>query len=64
MKVRRWLLDKCCAAPVLFNVVVGYMLFRLGKVTSGDDLALVIFFAGIAAISSILSVRFASKQAA
>jgi hypothetical protein len=24
----------------LFNLVVGYMLFRLGKVTSGDDLAL------------------------
>src|SRR5580693_4391586 len=22
----------------LFNLVVGYMLFRLGKVTSGDDL--------------------------
>ena len=48
----------------LFNLAVGYMLFRLGKVTIGDDLALVIFFAGIAAISSILSVRFASKQAA
>jgi hypothetical protein len=48
----------------LFNLVVGYMLFRLGKVTSGDDLALVIFFGGLAAISSILSVRFAGKQAA
>ena len=48
----------------LFNLAVGYMLFRLGKVTSGDDLALLIFFGGIAAISSILSVRFASKQAA
>jgi len=48
----------------LFNLVVGYMLFGLGKVTSGDELALVIFFAGIAAISSILSVRFPSKQAA
>ena len=34
----------------LFNLVVGYMLFRLGKVTSGDDLALVIFFGGIAVI--------------
>jgi hypothetical protein len=48
----------------LLNLAVGYMLFHLGKVTSGDDLALVIFFGGIAAISSILSVRFASKQAA
>jgi hypothetical protein len=48
----------------LFNLVVGYVLFRLGKITSGDDLAVVIFFGGIAVISSILSVRFASKQAA
>jgi hypothetical protein len=48
----------------LFNLIVGYMLFRLGKVASGDDLTLVIFFGGIATISSVLSVRFASKQAA
>jgi hypothetical protein len=48
----------------LFNLVVGYVLFRLGKITSGDDLAVVIFFGGIVVISSILSVRFASKQAA
>lgn len=46
----------------LFNLVAGYMLFRLGKITSGDDLAVVIFFGGIAVISLILSVRFASKQ--
>ena len=31
----------------LFNLVVGYMLFRLGKVTSGDELALVIFSEGL-----------------
>jgi len=48
----------------LFNLVVGYVLLRLGKVTSGGDLALVIFFGGIAVISSTLSVRFASKQPA
>ena len=35
----------------LFNLVVGYILFRVGKVSSGDDSALVVFFAGIAAIS-------------
>jgi hypothetical protein len=51
-------------AWALFNLVIGYMFFRLGKLASGDHLALVIFFAGIAAISSILSVRFATKQAA
>jgi hypothetical protein len=47
----------------LVNLVVGYTLFRAGKVSGGDQLALVIFFAGIAAISTMLSVRFSKKQA-
>ncbi len=47
----------------LFNVMVGYILFRVGKVSSGDDSALVVFFAGIVAISTLLSLRFAKKQA-
>ena len=47
----------------LFNLVVGYILFRAGKVSSGDDLALVVFFAGVAAISVMLSVNFAKKDA-
>jgi len=47
----------------LLNLIVGYILFRVGKVSSGDDSALVIFFAGIAVISALLSVRFAKKQA-
>jgi hypothetical protein len=46
----------------LFNLVVGYMLFRAGKVSNGEILEIVIFFAGIAAISVMLSVRFAKKQ--
>jgi hypothetical protein len=46
----------------LFNLAAGYMLFRGGKVSTGDDLALVIFFAGIVAISTLMSVRFAKKQ--
>ena len=46
----------------LFNLMVGYILFRVGKVSSGD-LPLVIFFAGIAAISTMSSVHFAKKQA-
>jgi uncharacterized membrane protein len=46
----------------LFNMVVGYMLFRVGKVSSGADSALVVFFAGVVAISILLSVRFAKKQ--
>ena len=47
----------------LFNLVVGYILLRVGKVASGGNSALLVFFAGIAAISLILSVRFAKKQA-
>jgi len=39
----------------LLNLIVGYILFRVGKVSSGDDSALVIFFAGIAVISALLS---------
>ena len=46
----------------LLNLVVGYILFRAGKVSSGDDRALVTFFAGIVAISTMMSVRFAKKQ--
>jgi hypothetical protein len=47
----------------LFNLVVGYILLRVGKVSSEDIRALVVFFAGIAAISINLSVHFAKKQA-
>jgi hypothetical protein len=47
----------------LANIVVGYLLFRVGKVASGGDFALAAFFVGIAAISIPLSVRFASKHA-
>lgn len=46
----------------LFNLVVGYMLFRAGKVSNGEILEIVIFFAGIAALSIMLSLRFAKKQ--
>lgn len=45
-----------------FNLVAGYILFRAGKVSSGDGSALLIFFAGIVLISTMLSVRFAKKQ--
>lgn len=45
----------------LFNLAVGYLLFRAGKVASGGDGALAVFFAGITAISTMLSVRFAKK---
>jgi len=47
----------------LFNLVVGYVLFRAGRVASGGELARVVFFAGIVAISINMSVHFAKKQA-
>jgi hypothetical protein len=47
----------------LLNLVAGYILFRVGKVSSEENSALVVFFAGIAAISTMSSVRFAKKQA-
>jgi hypothetical protein len=46
----------------LFNLLVGYILFRVGKVSNGDTSAIIVFFAGIVAISIMLSVRFAKKQ--
>jgi len=46
----------------LFNLLVGYILFRVGKVASGGDLALGVFFAGIAAISVMLAANFAKKD--
>lgn len=50
-------------AWALFNLAAGYVLFRVGKVWNGGDSALVIFFAGICAISTMASVRFAKKHA-
>jgi len=46
----------------LFNLVIGFILFRTGKVSSGGDLALVLFFAGIAALSIPVSASFAKKH--
>ena len=46
----------------LFNLLIGYILFRLGKVSSGGDSALISFFAGIAVIGIGSSLRFANKH--
>jgi hypothetical protein len=47
----------------LFNLIVGCVLFRVGKISSGGDSALAAFFLGIAALSTMASVRFATKHA-
>jgi hypothetical protein len=46
----------------LFNLAAGYLLFRIGKVSTGNDGALLVFFAGIAAISIMSSVGFQKKH--
>jgi hypothetical protein len=46
----------------LLNLAVGYTLFRTGRVSSGGTAALIVFFAGILVISTLMSVRFAKKD--
>jgi hypothetical protein len=46
----------------LFNLIVGYILFRAGKLFTGDTTALIIFLAGVAAISIMLSKHFETKH--
>jgi len=46
----------------LLNMALGYSLFRVGKVSTGDYLGLVVFSAGILAISIMGSLTFAKKE--
>jgi small-conductance mechanosensitive channel len=46
----------------LFNLVIGYFLFRVGKISSGERLTLLIFFAGIVVIGIMGSRSFATKH--
>jgi hypothetical protein len=46
----------------IFNLIVGLILFRVGKVAGGDTLTLFVFLAGVAAISLMLSVSFQKKH--
>ncbi|MDN5290995.1 MAG: hypothetical protein PWQ06_1234 [Anaerophaga sp.] len=45
----------------LFNITVGYLLFRYGKISHRNKLPLVIFFLGIITISIMLSIAFSDK---
>ena len=47
----------------LFNLAVGYVLLRAGKISGGDYLSLIVFFAGVAATCIMCSVHFAKKEA-
>jgi hypothetical protein len=46
----------------LFNLVLGYFFFRMGRLATGNHLAVMIFFLGIIVISTMLSVQFAKKH--
>lgn len=48
-------------AWALLNLVLGSILFHVGKVTTGGIGALAVLFAGISVLSLLMSVRFASK---
>jgi hypothetical protein len=45
----------------LGNLVVGYILFKVGKVSQENKWSLLIFFAGIAWMSMMLSMAFVDK---
>lgn len=45
----------------LFNLVTGYLLFRISHISFQNNLSLILFFAGIAGMSLRLSKRFAGK---
>jgi hypothetical protein len=47
----------------LFNLIMGYILFQIGRVSSGGISARLIFFIGFAIISIMSSVMFAAKHA-
>lgn len=46
----------------LFNMVLGYTLFRTGGVERGGHAALALFFAGVAAMSIMLSRGFVHRD--
>jgi hypothetical protein len=55
---------KGLSSPIwaLFNVLVGYLLLRAGKISAENDATLWVFFAGVTVISTAMSVRFQQKH--
>lgn len=46
----------------LFNLIVGYLLFKAAKISGQDNTSLICFFTGIATISLLLSKRFSGRK--
>jgi hypothetical protein len=49
-------------AWALFNLLIGALLFKAGHLVSGELANLLVFFAGIAILSLLMSKRFAKKH--
>ncbi len=47
----------------LFNLIIGYILLEVGKVSIANRLSLLIFFVGVVLISLMGSTNFANKEA-
>jgi hypothetical protein len=45
-----------------FNLLIGYILFRVSEVSSNDEILLSVFFIGIVSISVFSSITFSKKQ--
>jgi hypothetical protein len=48
----------------LLNLLLGFLFYRLGKVSIGNNLSMIVFFAGIATLSIPMSKKFADKEKA
>ena len=46
----------------LGNLLIGYILFRAGKISKENKLSLLVFFAGIVCISIMSSIAFMDKM--
>ncbi len=46
----------------LFNLVIAYVLFKRGKVSTEDNLSILIFFVGFVCISIMLAINFTNKD--
>ena len=46
----------------MFNLIVGYLLFRAGKISNGNTWTIILLFAGVLAMGIMLSYSFVGIQ--
>jgi len=46
----------------LFNLIIGYLLFRFSRISKDDNLSIIMFLTGISILSIFSSKRFAGKD--